>query len=199
MNKTVLFVVLDQYADWEAAYLSSAIKMLGRDRFTVRTVAPEKVPTRSIGGFTLLPDCALDEIDEDYAAVALIGGYSWRTPVAQAVRPLVADCLKKNRVLGGICDAATFLGACGALNGVRHTCNDLADMKAFAGAAYTNENGFMPRQSVRDKNVVTANGTATLEFAKEMLYALEAAETKDIDDWYNFHKLGFYTVTLPNM
>ncbi len=29
MKKTVLFVILEQFADWEAAYLSSAIYMLG--------------------------------------------------------------------------------------------------------------------------------------------------------------------------
>jgi len=31
MKKTILFVVLPQYADWEAAYLSSAIAMLGQE------------------------------------------------------------------------------------------------------------------------------------------------------------------------
>lgn len=29
MKKIILFVILEQYADWEAAYLSSAIAMLG--------------------------------------------------------------------------------------------------------------------------------------------------------------------------
>ena len=31
MRKTILFVILQQYADWEAAYISSAISMLGQD------------------------------------------------------------------------------------------------------------------------------------------------------------------------
>ena len=28
MKKTILFVILQQYADWEAAYLSSAISII---------------------------------------------------------------------------------------------------------------------------------------------------------------------------
>ena len=31
--KKIMFVILEQYADWEAAYLSSAIYMLGQDKF----------------------------------------------------------------------------------------------------------------------------------------------------------------------
>ena len=30
MKKTILFVILQQYEDWEAAYITSAITMLGR-------------------------------------------------------------------------------------------------------------------------------------------------------------------------
>ena len=56
MKKTVLFVLLEQYADWEAAYLSSALYMLGQGNYQVRTVSPEKAGVRSIGGFRLLPD-----------------------------------------------------------------------------------------------------------------------------------------------
>ena len=57
----------------------------------------------------------------------------------------------------------------------------------------------MARQAVRDGNVITANGTAPMEFAKEILLALHVAEEKKIMDWYNFHKLGYYTAPLPQM
>lgn len=42
MKKTVLFVILNQYADWEAAYLSSFILALGQDKYTVKTVSLTK-------------------------------------------------------------------------------------------------------------------------------------------------------------
>ncbi len=46
---------------------------------------------------------------------------------------------------------------------------------------------------------MTANGTAALEFAREVLLALEAAPEEKIIDWFNFHKLGFYDAPMPKM
>ena len=39
MKKTILFVILQQYADWEAAYLSSAISMLSQGEYEIKTVS----------------------------------------------------------------------------------------------------------------------------------------------------------------
>ena len=55
------------------------------------------------------------------------------------------------------------------------------------------------QQAVRDGKIVTANGTAALEFAREVLYALEAASEKKIEEWYQFHKLGLYEAPMPEM
>ena len=51
MKKCVLFVILEPYADWEAAYLCSALYMLGRGRFEVKTVSLTREPVASIGRF----------------------------------------------------------------------------------------------------------------------------------------------------
>ena len=40
--KTILFVILDKYADFEAAYLSSAIYLLGGNNYEVKTVSLKK-------------------------------------------------------------------------------------------------------------------------------------------------------------
>ena len=80
---------------------------------------------------------------------------------------------------------------------MNHTSNDLNDLKQWAGKAYTGEQKYVMRQAVRDGNIVTANGTAPLEFAKEVLFALKAAPEKVITEWYNFHKLGWYNVSMP--
>lgn len=85
------------------------------------------------------------------------------------MKPLVEKCLADGKVLGGICDAAAFLGTVGALNHVKHTGNDLNDLKQWAGDAYTGEGQYLMQQAVSDKDVITANGTAALEFAKEVL------------------------------
>ena len=53
--------------------------------------------------------------------------------------------------------------------------------------------------AVRGRNVITANGTASLEFAREVLLALEAAPREKILEWYEFHKRGVYEVPIPKM
>ena len=199
MKKTVLFVILQQYADWEAAYLSSAITMLGQGAFEIKTVSTSKDCVQSIGGFKVIPDYDLASVPKDYEAVILIGGMTWRNEEAQGVKTLVAECCQKGRVLGGICDASAFLGTAGVLNDVMHTCNDLNDLKQWGGSAYTGEAKFVAKQAVRDKNIITANGTAPMEFAKEILLAMNAADSEKIMEWYQFHRLGFYTAPVPQM
>lgn len=197
--KKILFVILEQFADWEAAYISSAITMLGREQFEIKTVSLTTDSVQSIGGFKVLPDYDIAFVPDDYAAVVLIGGLSWRNEEASRIIPLAEECYRKGRVLGGICDAAAFLGTAGLLNNVAHTSNGLSDLKQWAGSAYKGEEKHIARQAVRDKNVVTANGTAPLEFARELLLALNAADKEKIDGWYNFHKLGFYAAPMPEM
>lgn len=197
--KKILFLILQKYADWEAAYISSAINMLGQGQYDIKTVSLSEDYVESIGGFKTIPDYAVDSAPDDYDALILIGGMTWRNENAQQVEKLVKDCYRKNKILAGICDASAFLGTLGVLNDVFHTSNDLGDLKKWAGSAYTGEAKYIPKQAVRDKNVITANGTAPLEFAKEILFALDIADKEKINDWYNFHKLGCYTAAMPKM
>ena len=78
MKKTILFVILQQYADWEAAYITSAITMLGQGQYDIKTVSLSKDSVQSIGGFKVLPDYDLHTVPNDYEAVILIGGMTWR-------------------------------------------------------------------------------------------------------------------------
>lgn len=199
MKKTILFVVLDQYTDWEAAYLSSAIYLLGKGSYEVKTVSLTTECIQSIGGFRVIPDYDLQTAPSAYEALILIGGLTWRKESARQVQALVEHCLENKRVIGGICDASAYLGTIGVLNHVKHTSNDLHDLKQWAGSAYTGEAYYKMKQAISDKNIITANGTAALEFGKEVLLALQVAPEDKIVEWYNFHKLGYYNAPLPQM
>lgn len=197
MKKTILFVILEQYADWEAAYLSSALYMLGQAEYEVKTVSLTEGAVRSIGGFRALPDYTVNSVPDDYEALVLVGGLSWREKSALQVKPLVEQCLEKGRILAGICDASVFLGACGVLNDGKHTSNDLNDLKTWSKEAYTGEKNYVLQPAVSDRNIITANGTAPLEFAKEVLLTLKAAPEDKIMEWFQFHKQGLYNAPLP--
>ena len=192
MKKTILFVILQQYADWEAAYLSSGINMLGDGSYEIKTVSLTNESIASIGGFHTVPDYDIKSIPSEYEALILIGGMTWRNEKAKHIKLLVEECFKKGKVIGGICDASAFLGTVGILNNVNHTSNDLNDLKKWAGNSYTGEEKYIMQQAVSDKNVITANGTAALEFAKEVMLSLKVAPENNIIEWYNFHKLGYY-------
>ena len=169
--KTVLFVLLDQFADWESAFLAPALRggiMPGRPgRHAVRYATPGGVPVRSIGGMTLTPDCDTETLPDDCAGLILVGGMSWATPETERIVPLVREALSHGILVGAICNAASFLAAHGFLNGVRHTGNGLEMLREWGGANYTGEKLYQERQAVRDGNVVTANGSGYLEFTRE--------------------------------
>lgn len=196
--RTVLLALLEQYADWEAAYVSTGIHMLGQGKFIVKTAALSEHPVTSIGGIQAVADYTVDSAPEDYDALLLIGGMRWREERAQQIIPLVRHCLKNDRLLGGICDAAAFLASIGVLNTVKHTGNRLSALQEWPGTEYEGAENFQARQSVRDQNIITANGSAPLEFAREVLTALHVAEKTLIEDWYTLHKLGYYHASSHN-
>ena len=83
MKKTLLFVILQQYADWEAAYIASAVSMLGQGEYEIKTVSLSKDYVQSIGGFKVLPDYDAASVPDDYEALILIGGMTWRSENTQ--------------------------------------------------------------------------------------------------------------------
>lgn len=194
--KTVLFVLLDNFADWEAAFLAPALRggvMPGREgHFEVRYAAPGGRAVRSIGGARVTPDCDLSLLPDDCAGLILIGGMNWNTPEAEAVVPLVREALNRRLTVGAICNAASFLAAHGFLNEVRHTGNTLEMLREWGGANYTGAARYEERQAVRDGLIVTANGTGYLEFTRECLAQLEADTEETIAASYAFNKHGFY-------
>lgn len=192
--KEVLFLLLDKYADWESALVAAVLNddNNGPTKYRVKTVCPDGKPVRSIGGFLTLPDYSLESAPEDFAALLLIGARSWKNEGVKPVAALLKKAVEKRVPVGAICGGTVFLAMHGLLNGVRHTSNSLEYLKEAAGANYTGEKLYVAEQAVSDGGIITANGTAHMEFAREVLTALDAKPKKDIDAWYDYFKLGFY-------
>ena len=79
----------------------------------------------------------------------------------------------------------------GFLNEIKHSGNTLEFMKSQA-PHYKGDKNFLEEQAVCDANIITANGSGTLEFAKKILTLLNAKSEQAITDWYNLNKYGFY-------
>lgn len=200
MSNEVLYILMPDYAAHEIVYLSQAIasdecKLKDNPKYVNRVVAPTMEPVKSIGGFRTLPDYSLDTMPDDYAALVLIGGFGWATTVAERVKPIIIKAIEKGKIIGAICNAVSFMAKCGFLNAVKHTGNGLDQLKLWGDDQYTNPDGYVHAQAVSDKNIVTANGSATLEFAKEMLQLLENDTPERIEMYYQFNKQGFCTLS----
>lgn len=189
--KEVMFLLLHEFAAWEATPLAAAINQ--SEAFCVKTVSLSPAPVRSIGGFSVKPDYEITQaLEQDFSGLLLIGGNSWRTPEARRVTPLIERAMEQQALLGAICDASVYLGSLGLLNEVAHTSNQLGELQSYAGSAYTGKGLYRYQQAVRCGNIVTANGTASLEFAKEVLLGLGVMTKTDAEQWYRFYKLGYY-------
>ena len=109
---------MPDYAAHEAVYFSQAITaddfaMKKNPKYVNKVVAPTLEPISSIGGFRTLPDYSFDTMPDDYVALVLIGGFGWNTPVAEKVMPIIKSAIEQEKVIGAICNAASFMAKCG--------------------------------------------------------------------------------------
>jgi len=196
MKNEILYILLPDFASHELVYLAQAVssdeqQLKPNPKYVNKIVAPTMEPVTAIGGFRVLPDYSFGTMPDDYAALVLIGGFGWTRPEADEVRPIVSKAAGEGRIIGAICNAASFLARCGILNSVRHTGNGLEQLKLWGGENYRNAGGYIHRQAVQDCGIVTANGSGTLEFAKELLLLLENDSPERIEMYYQFNKQGF--------
>lgn len=194
MKKEVLFVLLNEYADWEGAFLAPALNAGVQPerpvKYMVKTLSVTKDPVCSIGGMVTFPDYDLTDMPSDYAGLVLIGGMQWQSPEAELLVAVVHEAVRRGIPVGGICNASVFLGVHGFLNEVHHTSNTLPLLKQRAGANYTGDRLYIHAQAVSEGNIITANGTGYLEFTREMLLALQADTPEKIEESYQFNKTG---------
>ena len=196
MSNEILYVLLPDFAAHEMVYLMEAIssdeaQLKPNPKYVNKVVAPTMDPMTAIGGFKVLPDYSFENMPEEYAALVLIGGYGWLTPIAEAVAPILRKALDDGKIVGAICNAASFMARQGFLNEIRHTGNGLEQLKLWGGDSYTNQDGYVHQQAVSDRGIVTANGSGALEFTKELLLLLENETPERVEMYYQFNKQGF--------
>lgn len=196
MSNEILYILLPDFASHEMVYLMEAIssdeaQLKANPKYVNKILSLSMESVTAIGGFRVQPDYSFDAMPDDYAALVLIGGFGWLTPVADKVAPIVRKALDKGKVVGAICNGASFMAKHGFLNDVKHTGNGIEQLKLWGADNYTNPEGYIHEQAVSDGGIVTANGSASLEFAKELLLLLENDTPERVEMYYQFNKQGF--------
>lgn len=119
----------------------------------------------------------------------LIGGNSWQIENS-VLKQLLQDRLTNSKFVGAICGAVDYLAKNGLLTNFKHTGNAQYLWKDFD--QYQNKSDFLEEQTVCDHNLVTANGTAPLEFTKQVLKMIKCKNSEQIDKDIYLYEFGFY-------
>lgn len=119
----------------------------------------------------------------------MIGGNSWQIENS-VLKQLLQDRLTNSKFVGAICGAVDYLAKNGLLTNFKHTGNAQYLWKDFD--QYQNKSDFLEEQTVCDHNLVTANGTAPLEFTKQVLKMIKFKNSEQIDKDIYLYEFGFY-------
>ncbi|MEG0255093.1 MAG: type 1 glutamine amidotransferase family protein [Vagococcus sp.] len=184
--KTAIFFLLDEYADWEGAYLSSTLNK--STDWTVKTASIQKEVT-SIGGFKTKVDLLLGELPEKIDLFILIGSNSWNL-TNDTLSNSINHYLNQNITVGAICGAVDYLARNCLLSHYKHTGNSQFLWTDFAN--YSNPEDFVEQLAYSDRNLITANGTGPIEFTELVLKAIRFDTDEAIEKTIYMNQHGFY-------
>jgi len=197
MKNEILVFISNRYADWELGFVCAELNRSEKN-FKISTVALTTETITSMGGLKVIPDYSIENFlkqnNHEIEMLLLCGGYVWGEfdyKLPEVVK--MVDICNENKVLiSAICDATTFLAYNKYLDKVKHTGNSLEFIMSSC-PNYTGKDYYLEKQCVASDYFITANGTATLEFAKEIMNRLKVKPDKEIEQWYTFNKNGYYT------
>lgn len=166
----IAIALTENYADWEPALLMAAARSyLGVE---IVTASPDGHPVTSMGGLKVSVDTDYAGLDPaSFNALVIPGGMSWEKGTAPDLNGLIHQFRAQEKVVAGICAAASVLAGSGILDTVRHTGNSLPSHQAhptYRGAELYQDQP----QAVSDQGIITAPGTSPFTFTKEILKAL---------------------------
>ena len=174
--------------DYEITFISH---LLGADAGKeIITIAYEDKMIKGRSGFLYKPSRLVDDVlDEDVEGLIITGG--WYGQTKPELMKLINNLNSKGKLISAICGAGTvFLAKAGVLNNVKYT-TPIVEWTQKHIEIYGNEDPF-PRENfvservVRDRNIITAQGIAFIDFAIEICDWFNLFENQD--DKENFSK-----------
>ena len=188
-SRAVYFLVVPGFADWEPAHALAEVRRHGHYR--VRVVGLSREPVESMGGVTVVPDCAIADVDPaDVAILVLPGGDRWeQEPLEPELEALLTKLDAAGVPIAAICAATTAIARADLLRGRRHTSNGLEYLKQQV-PAYAEAGGYVDAPAVRDRGLITASGLADVEFAREIMTELDVLSEDDRRYWTTLFRGG---------
>ena len=189
--KKIFIYLFDGFSDWEIAYLTPEIKK--DEEFKLSYFSTDGGIVVSMGGLQVKTDLSLKDLNADTIDLLILpGGEAWEAGGNQEIVQLTNEVFASGNTVGAICAATTFLGQLGMLDNLKHTSNDLNYLKSIV-PKYLGASKYEQTLAVTDKNVITANGVAPIEFAREVFKKIELYDSVQIEKWFQLFKHGIWS------
>jgi putative intracellular protease/amidase len=208
VSKNIIYVyVHNNLADWEIGFVLPEINTGrffrdGATKYHVKTVGLTLDPIVTMGGLRITPDVIVDEISlKDAAMLILPGGTTWQEPRHAPVLEKAKSFAASGVAVAAICGATMAIAEVGMLDNCKHTSNALELLKTYC-PSYRGEAYYLDESAVTGGNVITASGTAPLEFACHILKYLDVFSDVTLDAWYKLyttHDASHFFVLLESL
>jgi len=191
MKKKIFVFLFDGFSDWEISFLTPEINK--SEQFDLVYFSKNGNLINSMGGLQITPTTSLNELKiEDIDLLILPGGTAWEKGEKKEIEELIKSVSEKGKPIAAICAATTYLGQLGLLNDLKHTSNDLNYLKGIA-PKYCGDKNYVNSLAVTDKNIITANGIAPIEFAREIFKTIGLYNDVNIEKWFQLFKNGIWS------
>jgi protein deglycase len=153
--------------------ISVAASILNR-RYTIETLAQTTQPLVSEAGFLFLPHISVSVADPaSYAALIIPGGTDLSTVMDDpVVHTFVQSCDQHRTLLAAICAGPIILAKAGVLKTHTYTTSLYRRFRDHLGCF--NEQGFQSVSLVESDHILTAQGSAFVEFGIRLAERLDA-------------------------
>lgn len=181
----ILCYIYEGMADFEISLLLHRLRNTGKKEIV--SISENIGLLTAQSGLHYMPDARIEEITDitDCEALILPGG-----PInneQNAICKLALDMLEQNKLVAAICFAPQFLGRAGILDYYQYTtsCSEQKIQQLGCKDPF-NRGNFLQQRTVTDRNLITAQGYAFVDFAMEVCRYLNIFESKQQE----FEQLG---------
>jgi putative intracellular protease/amidase len=194
MKDKAYLLVFDGLADWEPALALCEINKSGK--FDVVTAGFSRTPISTMAGLKLIPEIAIDDVGPANASIFLLpGGDMWEKKSHESLHTLLRQLHEKNIPIAAICGATLEIARSGLTHGIRHTSNAREYLQAMV-PEYTDGDLYVDDLAIADKNIITASGLGSIEFAREVIKQLHLYSEADTQIWFEMFKHGVIPASL---
>jgi putative intracellular protease/amidase len=187
MKKKAYLLIFDGLADWEPALALCEINK--KQALQVVTTGFSSAAITTMGGIPITPQATLAELKaEDTGILILPGGDRWEEqPTEPELLALLQTLHGQGVPIAAICGATLALGRAGLLNNNHHTSNGKAYLKHYL-QDYAADQFYVDKLAVTDRNLISASGIGSVEFAYEIIKALQLYGEQEAQEWFDLFK-----------